>query len=148
MPVKFPNIPPADWAARYIGTPWVWNGSRLSTGFDCAGFLHWSWTHDWGVTLPDWQEGQTDGGELHRTKQAQHLINHFLGGCRRLDRPVDGAGVLMKRGSVANHVGLYSGGDIIHACEIAGEVIRERLDDLKPKIVGFYIPAQTWTAPA
>ena len=145
MPVKFPHIPPADWAVDYIGTQWVWRGEALSTGFDCAGFLHWAWTHHWGVALPEWQAGQTDGGDVHRAKQAQGLIRHYLGDCRRLERPVNGAGVLMKRGAVANHVGIYFDSDIIHACELAGEVIRERFDDLKPKIVGFYVPAQTWS---
>ena len=149
MSVKFPKTPPADWASpRYIGTPWVWGGSTPLTGFDCAGFLHWAWTHDFGVALPDWQGQQTEGSKTHRSKQSRDLIHHYLGGCRKIDRPVNGAGVLMKRATIPNHVGLYSGGDVVHACEIAGEVIRERMEDLTPKIVGFYVPSQTWTDPS
>ena len=115
-------------------------------GFDCAGWLHWAWTRYWGVKLPDWQERQTDGGEFHRAKQGRDLISHFLQDCQDIPLPLNGAGVLMKRGTIPNHVGIYFNGDIIHACEISGQIIREAFEDIRPKVLGFYVPSQTLAA--
>lgn len=150
MPVKFLHLPAPDWAAPYIGTEWVWGGSTPETGFDCGGWLHFAWTRHWGVSLPDWQKNQTACQGILRAKQGHNLIAEFLSDCHQISAEVNGAvngaGVLMKQGTVLNHVGIYDRGDVIHACEMSGSLIRERVSDIAPQIMGFYVPAQTWIA--
>lgn len=142
MLVKFPSVPELGWAAPYIGTPWLWQGGDPS-GFDCAGWLLFAWTRYWGLSLPDWQEMQTGGDDYARERQARALIDHYLRDCVKIQERVPGAGVLMTRGSVPAHVGIYErGGDVIHACETAGQLVREPVADLETRILGYYVPQQ------
>jgi len=146
MPVKFPRLPERRWSADYIGLPWVWRGTDPAAGFDCAGWLAYAWRGYWGVSVPDWQADQAEGDDYHREKTARDLIHKFLQDCTEIPRPVPGCGVLMRRGAVPNHVGLYErGGDILHACESAGELVRERAEDIAARIAGYYVPKEAIT---
>jgi len=39
-------------ATKYIGRPYVWGGSNPTTGFDCSGFVCWSYTQSGVYNLP------------------------------------------------------------------------------------------------
>jgi cell wall-associated NlpC family hydrolase len=82
-------------AASYLGIPYVWGGSRPSTGMDCSGFVRYVFRQH-GVNLP-----------------------HYSGYQAQLGIPVDLAdiqpGDLVAFGFPVHHVGIYIGdGLFIH----------------------------------
>ena len=46
-------------ANKYVGWPYVWGGSHPSTGFDCSGFIQWTFAKA-GIKLPRTAQEQYD----------------------------------------------------------------------------------------
>ena len=110
-----------DEARRWIGTPYVHQGSCLGAGADCLGLVRGVWRGIFGSEpeapgpySPDWAEAT--GDERLLSAAARHLLR------LRLDRAAPGDVLLfrMRERGAAKHVGILSAGAlrsgrIIHA---------------------------------
>ena len=89
---------------KYIGRPYVWGGSNPTEGFDCSGFVCWSFTKSGAYYLP-------------RTT-AQNIFNQ----CVPLPREEAVAGDLIfftdtyETSNPVSHVGIYIGNGIMLHC--------------------------------
>ncbi|MGI5940380.1 MAG: NlpC/P60 family protein [Thermoleophilia bacterium] len=91
-------------ATYYLGIPYVWAGSKPSTGFDCSGFTQYVYAQH-GIQLP-----------------------HYSGYQAQMGTPIDPAdikaGDLLAFGFPVHHVGIYINNDqFIHAPR-TGDVIK------------------------
>lgn len=137
----FPRTPPLGWASDYIAAPWVWDGRDPDTGVDCFGLLVAAYAREFGIKIEDlWPRRNTPDGAartafvLRGFKEGRTLWQAF-------DRPLPGVAVLMLTRGVPAHVGLcVSPFFILHADQEIGEVVMETVADLRPRIVGFYLP--------
>lgn len=98
-------------AAAYVGVPYVWGGSRPSTGLDCSGYTAFVYRQH-GVSLP-----------------------HYSGYQAVMGIPVDLANImpgdLLAFGSPVHHVAIYIGNDLfLHA---AGEGLDVRVGRLSTR---------------
>lgn len=96
-------------ATKYIGRVYVWGGSTPATGFDCSGFVCWSYTKSGVYNLP-------------RTT-AQEIYNK----CVKLPREKAVAGDLVfftktyPTSSPVTHIGIYIGnGRMLHCGDPIG----------------------------
>ncbi len=107
----------ADYAARFLGTPYVYGGSS-PYGFDCSGFTMYVFSQ-FGYSLPHGASGQMGcGTAVSRSElQAGDLVFFY-------DPSYGGGGVS------ATHVGIYvGGGQFIHASSYGGGVCYSDLND-------------------
>lgn len=89
-----------DYAAQYIGTPYVWGGNSLTGGVDCSGLVQQVYKH-FGITLPRVTYDQIGEGKAVGLKGL---------------RPGDLVFFDTKPGGGPDHVGIYMGdGKMIHA---------------------------------
>lgn len=96
-------------ATKYIGRAYVWGGSTPATGFDCSGFVCWSYTHSGVYNLP-------------RTT-AQEIYNQ----CVKLPKEEAVAGDLVfftrtyETSKTVTHIGIYIGnGRMLHCGDPIG----------------------------
>lgn len=90
-----------SYAKRYLGTPYVWGGTRFSSGVDCSGFTMAVYSH-FGKNLPHYSYDQEKCG-------------------RRVSYSDAEPGDLICYGS---HVAIYTGdGKMIHASSSKGKVV-------------------------
>lgn len=104
-----------DQINSYIGLPWV-AGGRGPAAFDCYGLMRHIQSQHFGLALPDVTLGAD--GTAAQTFAAEMTSGHW----QRLAGPVDGAGVLL-RGGTMPHVGTWlanDGGGVLHALEGSG----------------------------
>ncbi|MFF5232022.1 transglycosylase SLT domain-containing protein [Dactylosporangium sp. NPDC000521] len=94
-----------DAAKRYLGTPYVFGGTRPESGLDCSGLVQRVYA-DLGVTLPRVAKDQARQGT------AVHDLAHA--------RPGD----LLAFGSPVGHIGIYLGGNRMIAAPHAGDVVK------------------------
>ncbi|MBD5532821.1 MAG: peptidoglycan DD-metalloendopeptidase family protein [Lachnospiraceae bacterium] len=91
-------------AAKYLGYPYVWGGSKPSTSFDCSGYVCWVFTNSGVHSLP-------------RTT-AQGIYNK----CTPVSSADAKAGDLIfftgtyNSGSAVSHVGIYCGNGVMIHC--------------------------------
>lgn len=89
-----------DYAAQYVGTPYVWGGNSLTGGVDCSGLVQQVYKH-FGITLPRVTYDQIGEGKAVGLKGL---------------RPGDLVFFDTKPGGGPDHVGIYMGdGKMIHA---------------------------------
>lgn len=89
-----------DYAAQYLGTPYVWGGNSLTGGVDCSGLVQQVYKH-FGITLPRVTYDQIGEGKAVGMKGL---------------RPGDLVFFDTKPGGGPDHVGIYMGdGKMIHA---------------------------------
>ena len=91
-------------AEKYLGYPYVWDGSSPPTSFDCSGFMCWVINHS-GV------------GNVGRTT-AQSIFNYTTPIASSKAKPGD---IIFftrthESGSVVSHVGIYVGNGMIIHC--------------------------------
>lgn len=96
-------------ATKYIGRAYVWGGSTPTTGFDCSGFVCWSYTQSGVYNLP-------------RTT-AQEIYNQ----CVKLPKEEAVAGDLVfftrtyETSKTVTHIGIYIGnGRMLHCGDPIG----------------------------
>lgn len=111
------------WAIQYIGLPWKY-GAQGPTEFDCWGFVRHVEREHFGVDVPlidyddDWHVA------------ARHLKEHpERVNWERMERPREGDLVMMARGRLPIHIGVYITANgkpgILHCLQGAGVVFNE-----------------------
>lgn len=100
-------------AGSYLGVPYVWGGVS-PTGFDCSGFVHYTFLKS-GIILPRSAAAQyTQGTPVAKSNLKKGDLVFFQ---------------TYKTG--ASHVGIYAGnGEFIHASSGAGKVIKSPLSNV------------------
>ena len=87
-----------SYATQFVGNPYVWGGTSLTSGADCSGFVL-SVFNKYGVTLPHSSQAQSKMGS---TISASELKAGDL--------------IFYAKGGSINHVAIYiGGGQVIHA---------------------------------
>lgn len=89
----------ANYALQFVGNPYVWGGTSLTSGADCSGFVQ-SVMRNFGVSLPRTSRAQSTVGIAVSSSQMQPGDLIFYD---------NGSGTV-------NHVALYiGGGQVVHA---------------------------------
>ena len=87
-----------SYAKEFVGNPYVWGGTSLTSGADCSGFVMSVYAH-FGISLPHSSSAQSGYG---------HTVS--------LDNLKPGDLVFYGNGSSINHVAIYIGnGQVVHA---------------------------------
>lgn len=117
----------AEWAARYVGIPWL-DGGRDAAGCDCWGLMRLVYRDVFAIDLPSHREGYesaADAREVAALLAAKMLPSEW--------RPVKGSkmpgdGLLFRLLGEPCHVGVYvADGRFLHVRPRADACI-ERLD--------------------
>ena len=88
----------ADFALQFVGNPYVWGGTSLTSGADCSGFTQAVYAH-FGITT-----GRSSRDQAARGKEIP------------VDEAQPGDLLFYASGSYINHVAMYiGGGQVIHA---------------------------------
>ena len=88
----------AQYALQFVGNPYEWGGSSLTSGADCSGFTMAVYSH-FGVSLPHSSSSQSGMGTKVSLSEAQPGDLVFYGS-----------------GGSVSHVALYTGGgQVVHA---------------------------------
>lgn len=106
------------WSTRYIGLPWE-SGAQGPDAFDCWSFVRHVQREHFGRMLPIIDVDAHDRA-IVRTEFA---VNPERGRWSQVDLPVEGDAVLVYKGKVADHVGVWidaDGGKILHAMPSIG----------------------------
>jgi cell wall-associated NlpC family hydrolase len=94
-------------ARQYIGTPYLWGGSKPSTGFDCSGLMQWAY-HQAGISI-----GRVTTQQIHDGVAVDR--QHLQAGDMVFFQDSSG---------YVHHVGMYIGDDkFIHAPH-TGDVVK------------------------
>jgi cell wall-associated NlpC family hydrolase len=96
-------------ARRMLGTPYLWGGTRPSTGFDCSGLVQWAYAQA-GISIPRTSETQI------LAAGAQPIGRHDL-------MPGDLVFFRDSTGDV-HHVGMSLGGDRFIESPHTGDVVK------------------------
>lgn len=87
-----------QYAKEFLGNPYVWGGTSLTSGADCSGYVL-SVFKKYGVSLPHYSGAQANCGTTIKLSEAQPGDLIFYG-----------------KGQTINHVAIYiGGGQVIHA---------------------------------
>ncbi|WP_054006392.1 hypothetical protein [Cypionkella psychrotolerans] len=120
----------AHWASTYIGRPW-------SRSFTCWHFCALVWQERFGITVPlvdiDGADPRATRRELSNSAERRGWIEVSV--------PDEGDGVMMAKGALPCHVGIWLClGGVLHCVEGAGAIFTPaaRLADLGYRIVGTY----------
>lgn len=104
-----------DWAAHYIGEPWVAGDN------DCWAFARRVWREVFG-----WEVPAVDVDALNRLATVRAFQRHpERAAWRRVEAPSEGGGVLMGKSARPSHVGVWTeadGGGVVHCVQGAGVV--------------------------
>ncbi len=138
--LNWPVCPAPDWPTRFVGRPYAPDG-RGPDKYDCYGLLI-AGARCFGVEITDCPP-PPDADPLARAVHAEHVLKSAARTWVQVPFPAAGEAVLFKRPRQPHHVGICVDGlDVLHACELAGQVVRERLADHPATIVGFFAPAE------
>lgn len=121
------------WAAGYIGEPWEAGVS------DCWCFARRVWREQFGIDVPAVLMAPAGPISARRALSG----NDELGDWAEVEDPQEGDGVMMAKGKMPCHVGVWidpNGGGILHSVEGIGAIFtpRPRLVGLGYRIVGIY----------
>ena len=120
----------AHWASAYIGTEWTRDAN-------CWHFCAQVWAERFGITVP---LIDIDGTDPRATRRELSQSSERVGWAA-VATPAEGCGVMMAKGALPCHVGIWLDlGGVLHCVEGAGAIFTpaERLADLGYRIAGFY----------
>ena len=96
-------------ATKYIGRPYVWGGSTPATGFDCSGFVCWSYTKSGTYRLPR-TTAQSIFNQCVKLPREEAVAGDLIFFTRTYDTP-----------NPVSHVGIYVGnGKMLHCGDPIG----------------------------
>lgn len=110
-----PPAPAPHWPARYIGEPWVAGEN------DCWSFARRVWREVFGLEVPAVDLEHYRPRAIVRALASHPERAHWCA----LERPCEGAGVLMSTATLPCHVGIWcaaDGGGVLHCLEGPGVV--------------------------
>lgn len=114
------------WAYCYIGLPWR-SKAYGPDAYDCWGLVSHCLRAHYGLDMPLHEAVPT--GDVLRFSHA--VRDHIKTGLwQQQDEPAEGSVVLMARGRIYQHIGLYTGGRVLHSHEKTG-VCLESLTHLR-----------------
>jgi len=122
------------WATRYIGDPWI------SGEHDCWAFARRVWREVFGWDVP-----AVDVDALNKMETVRAFNTHpERSRWSKVDRPIDGAGVLMGKSGRASHVGVWTdadGGGVVHCVQGIGVVFNtaQSLALTGFRVLGWYV---------
>jgi cell wall-associated NlpC family hydrolase len=125
------------WTNDYIDLPYKIDG-RDRGGVDCWGLVHLVYRERLGVTLPDIEGYHAAHGNDWAKIAA--VMEEGAARWQQVARPSLYDAVLLRRGPLACHVGVYAGnGNMLHICEGINSTV-EPVNGLrwKKRVVGFY----------
>jgi cell wall-associated NlpC family hydrolase len=139
VPGTFSVIP--EWAARYVGVPFLDNGRSLA-GCDCFGLVHLVLREQFGVELPSYVGAYASAQEMD---EVSSLIAGRIpadGWRRVLDHQArPGDGIVLRVMNRPWHVGvMVTATEFLHVSEVQSTSTIERVDGprWKRRVVGFY----------
>lgn len=103
-----------EWVNNYIGIPYVRNGRNLD-GLDCWGLIWLVKREIENMLLPDWTVASA---RYHTVVSVMSkAVNEVIGGggAKRVDKPKDFDIIVLRRGDLCAHVGLYINKGILHS---------------------------------
>jgi cell wall-associated NlpC family hydrolase len=106
------------YASNFLGTPYVWGGTRPDPGFDCSGFTKYVYAH-FGVSL-----GRTTKDQIHNGYAVSR------------DQLQPGDLVFFGKNGVPNHMGIYVGNNTYIHSPQTGDVVKISAMTRKDYIVG------------
>ena len=94
-------------ARKYLGTPYLWGGSKPSTGFDCSGLMQWAY-HEAGISI-----GRVTTQQIHDGVAVDRA--HLRAGDMVFFQDSKG---------YVHHVGMYIGNDKFLHAPHTGDVVK------------------------
>ena len=94
-------------ARKYLGTPYLWGGSKPSTGFDCSGLMQWAY-HQAGISI-----GRVTTQQIHDGVAVDRA--HLRAGDMVFFQDSSG---------YVHHVGMYIGNDKFLHAPHTGDVVK------------------------
>ena len=94
-------------ARKYLGTPYLWGGSKPSTGFDCSGLMQWAY-HEAGISI-----GRVTTQQIHDGVAVDRA--HLRAGDMVFFQDSSG---------YVHHVGMYIGNDKFLHAPHTGDVVK------------------------
>ncbi|MDX6628346.1 MAG: peptidoglycan DL-endopeptidase CwlO [Gaiellales bacterium] len=94
-------------ARKYLGTPYLWGGSKPSTGFDCSGLMQWAY-HQAGISI-----GRVTTQQIHDGVAVDRA--HLRAGDMVFFQDSSG---------YVHHVGMYIGDDKFLHAPHTGDVVK------------------------
>lgn len=106
-------------ARHWLGVPYVHQG-RTRYGVDCIGLILCVRNH-----VDPWIALEREVRNYARHPRDGLLLDRVRANCMQLDGPEDGAMILVRwpKTEHPSHVGIYAGGNIIHAYQRARRVV-------------------------
>jgi hypothetical protein len=86
-------------ARKYVGWPYVWAGSHPSTGFDCSGFIQWTFAKA-GIKLPRTAQEQYDVSSKIPSTEAKPGDFVFFTGTYESNRYITHIGIYIGNGKM------------------------------------------------
>lgn len=86
-------------AHKYVGWPYVWAGAHPSTGFDCSGFIQWTYAKA-GIKLPRTAKEQYDVSSKIPPGEARPGDFVFYTGTYETDKYITHIGIYMGNGKM------------------------------------------------
>jgi len=111
------NLGDARWVNNYVGLPYEL-GARGPDVVDCYGLCMVVYREEFGIELPDWNDGVLElAGRARTIEQVLHS-----GEWTDLEEPTEGCFVICHRTRAAHHMGLFFAGGVLHAARGAGSM--------------------------
>ncbi|MCL2721738.1 MAG: NlpC/P60 family protein [Treponema sp.] len=127
-----------EWVKKYIGIPFISNG-RTIEGCDCYGLIRMILKNEYNTNLPEFSNNYNDALNVKETAKLFEEHRPVLA-AEKIEKPEEGAVVLITEHGVPAHVGIVAGdGYILHTGIKTGSVCqRDTHPALSGRIEGYY----------